>query len=82
MVISFAIEINSNHFQKIGENEPMDGTIMITRCRNPMYFIDFFPLINSVPFRYLTCVPWGCYAMELTGDSWGRQGGTEKLIKV
>lgn len=43
------------------------GDVIVRGCRNPMY---------------LRCKSFGCYAMELTGDSWGYLGGTEKLFKV
>lgn len=43
------------------------GDVFVRGCRNPMY---------------MRCKTFGCYAMELTGDSWGYVGGTEKLFKV
>jgi glucose/arabinose dehydrogenase len=43
------------------------GDIVVGRCRNPMY---------------MRCKSFGCYVMELSGDSWGGVGGTEKLIAV
>jgi hypothetical protein len=53
---------------KIGGTNPINGTKVVTGCRNPMY---------------MKCSPtWGCYAMELTGDGWGGVGGGEKMIKV
>jgi hypothetical protein len=30
----------------------------------------------------LRCEEFGCYAMELSGDGWGAQGGTEKLFPL
>jgi len=32
---------------------------------------------------FIRCMPWGkCYAAELSGDSWDKFGGTEKLIEL
>jgi len=53
---------------KVGGANPLNGTQVVTGCRNPMY---------------MKCSPtWGCYAMELTGDGWGGIGGGEKMIKI
>jgi glucose/arabinose dehydrogenase len=43
------------------------GDIVVGRCRNPMY---------------MRCKSFGCYAMELSGDSWTGVGGTEKLVAI
>ena len=52
---------------RIGPGHDLHGDIVVTGCRNPMY---------------VNCAPWGCYAAELTGDSWQGIGGTEKLVRM
>lgn len=51
---------------RIGPNHHPNGDVVITGLRNPMY---------------ITCMPWACYAAELTGDSWFGIGGKEKLVR-
>jgi glucose/arabinose dehydrogenase len=51
---------------RIGGDQPLEGTVVVENCRNPMY---------------LRCMPWACYTMELSGDGWGGQNGVEKLVR-
>lgn len=50
---------------RVGGSEPLEGTVVVENCRNPMF---------------LNCQTWGCYSMELSGDAWGSQNGAEKLV--
>jgi glucose/arabinose dehydrogenase len=53
---------------RIGPGHNILGDIVINGLRNPLF---------------IRCMPWGsCYAAELSGDTWGAQGGTEKLIEL
>lgn len=52
---------------RIGGSRPLTGDVVATGMRNPMY---------------MRCKSFGCFAMELTGDSWLAYGGVEKLFRV